>query len=246
MKNLHLLKKIILCSFLFFSIFIKSASAEEIKPVHEPLPSELLKNPIALKCDAIKIDEWRPDSHYPQFTSMTPEGIAALNTYCLLAIKKYPDFLKELGGFIFTVRPIEMNITLAPANKYLDGLLPRNLNDNSGRIKFVSPECCIWGSWFTSTKRLFLRNDPVYFAGGNPNKPFRNKHWERTFLHEMAHIMNDFYGVFRTFPPLSVYDDEKLAEEFVTWLGYTFKTESSSTDLRIKKSVLEDESYRSL
>lgn len=238
MKNLQILKKIFLFS-IFILIFNKPASADDkvSHPEIEPLPSELLTKTIKLQCPGMEVDEWRPDSHYPQFTSKTNEGIEAINKYCKLALEKYPLFLKE-RDLKFSISPIVVKISLISANIYLDGKKPRNLNDANGRMYFLTPEHYIWGNWNSPHNRMFVRNDPVYFVN---KKAIPNKYWQRTFLHEMVHVLNEYYHVI-PWNTITLTQDEEMAEEFVTWLGYNFRNDSSSEDLDMKKIFSADDS----
>ena len=222
--------RILILSILFIISTINTASAQE-NSISEPTVAEKLPQPIALTCTGMTVDEWRPDSHFPSITSPTKGGIDELNKICQFVIKRYVDFL-NYKGFRYEQETLNVRISMLPANTLMDGMQERNLNDTSKRMKIAGPVCCNWGIWFRYSNRLFLRNDPIYVQNG---QTIPNLYWERTFLHEMAHILNDQWHVMSRNYPGNKIRDEEIAEEWVSFLGIGYPTESSADDLKLKQ-----------
>lgn len=219
---------------LMLCLFLAAPAAHaESQPASEPTASEQLASPVHLdKCAGVSIVEWRP-SRLSDVTKPSEAGILVVAKTCAFAIKKYPDFLKS-KGYVFVQHPVSARIMMMPANNMADGHDPRNLNDTKGRFLNVQPKCCSWGIYDTPTKAIFLRNDPLL-----PSKEGskHNRYFMRTMLHEFAHLLNHQWEVrARNFP----YDkdaanavDERVAEEWVAWLGIDFGTDSAEENLQM-------------
>lgn len=223
MRTIH--HSIIACS-----LFISIAAHSEGTPVALPRVAERLPQTISMsECSGVRIVEWRGTPQW-SFTNKSDDGIRVIEKACKLAYSRYPSFLIK-KNLSFTEEPFLIDVALMPANTLVDGKFPRNLNDTSGRFKTVQPNCCSWGIYDAPTSFLFLRNDPIYI---HDEVTSTNKYFVRTFLHEFAHVMNHKWHVKeRNFPNNDVRDEE-LAEEWVSYLGIQFRTESSSEDYFFK------------
>jgi hypothetical protein len=194
-----------------------------------PLPSEKLSEAIPLpSCPGnVVISEWRPDNHVP-WTRSTPESVQRIDQACAL-MRRYSEFLTS-KGYEANQQPVNISISLLPANTLLDGSRPRAMNDGEGRFNTVTPHgqdgkrYVIWGVYDMETGIVFVRNDPV-MKGGHENRYFT-----RIFLHEMAHALNDKWGVQARYFPGDKNQDEKLVEEWTSWIGYGFRDDSSFDD----------------
>lgn len=67
-------------------------------------------------------------------------------------------------------------------------------------------------------------------------KASANKYWRRTFLHEIAHILNRFWRV-DELNQIGRARDEELAEEWIAFLGIQYGTETSAEDLKLKQGI---------
>lgn len=198
-----------------------------------PVATEKLPEQITLsECPRLRIVEWRATSTLP-YTAKSDAGVAVIEKACKLALARYPAFLKS-KGLSFTRAALSVDVALMPANTILEGKDPRNLNDTKGRFQVVQPTCCSWGIFDAPLSFLFLRNDPVYDRGGVIST---NKFFVRTLLHEMAHVLNDKWQVKTRHFPGNDQRDEEIAEEWVSFLGIRYKTESSSEDYGVKMAV---------
>lgn len=223
-------------SIMFILLFPLTASSQsaEYNPtdyVAEPLANEKLASPISLECDQITVIEWKPSKYFNDISKPSEEGKKALNQLCKKAIDRYPAFL-QYRNLRYQRNPIKLNVSLLPANIKLDGTAFRNLNDVEHRFRQSVDACCYWGLFVDVTSSLYLRNDPIIIEN---NKITIYKYFARTFLHEMAHVFNKQWRVREFNFPGNKEKDEELAEDWVTWLGYTFKTETSDFDLVAKK-----------
>ncbi len=120
-------------------------------------------------------------------------------------------------------------MSLLPSNVLIDGKDFRNLNDLPHRFGTVAQHCCFWGLYVDGLNHLFVRNDPL-LRDWTTGKLSENPRFVRTFEHELAHVLSARLGLWDVLG----YDaqrDEDLAEDFVTYLGFPFKTESCSEDL---------------
>jgi hypothetical protein len=196
-------------------------------------PFELLSKPIPLTdCPGVAVVEWRADSHV-RWTGPSEPGTKVMSRACALALQRYPEFLtsKHLS---FSPAPLHLPISLLPANTWLDGRRPRNLNDGEGRFATVTPRdsagrrFVIWGVYDLSTASLFVRNDPI-------TKEHReNRFFVKIFLHELAHALNDQWGVQARHFPGDKDRDEQLAEEWTAFAGYRTPDDSSAWDYELK------------
>lgn len=218
--------KAILCSLIIAATLISSSVTASNTPVALPRSNERLAQPISTSC-GLKIVEWRGTSSLP-YTVKTEEGVKVIEQACKLAVAKYPDFLKS-KKLSFSQESFSVEMALMPANSLLEGKLPRNLNDTAGRFQVVQPNCCSWGIYDAPTSFLFLRNDPV-----ETDSVTTNKYFVRTLLHELAHVMNDKWHVRERNFPGNLDRDEEIAEEWVSYLGIKYRTESSYEDLSFK------------
>jgi hypothetical protein len=198
-------------------------------PVSVPTSQERLPQPVQLGCIGMRVIEWRASKALPATTAFSTQGIQEMSRLCEIAIRRYPEFMRS-KGLQFAPAPLDVDISLLPANTIMDGKDPRNLNDTAGRFRVVQPTCCSWGIWDTPTHSLFLRNDPIYFSKTGASA---NKYFGRTMSHEMMHVLNSFYNA-RALNGFDEARDEQLAEDFVGYLGFDFKTESSAQDFAIK------------
>jgi hypothetical protein len=180
-------------------------------------------------CPALRIVEWRATSTLA-YTAKNAAGVAVIENACKTALARYPAFLRS-KGFTFTRDAFSVDVALMPANTLLGGTDTRNLNDTTGRFLIVQPNCCSWGIYDAPLSFLFLRNDPIYDRGGAIST---NKYFVRTLLHEMAHVLNDKWHVRGQNFPGNIDRDEEVAEEWVSYLGIRYKTESSSEDFGFK------------
>jgi hypothetical protein len=193
-----------------------------------PLPSERLAAPILI-CDAVQVIEWRASRHFASGAS--PDAVKALSQLCKKAIENYPAFLAH-KRFKHERRPLRIDVSLLPANILLDGKESRNLNDVPFRFHDSVNNCCYWGLYVDVSNALYLRNDVITMVDGKASIYSR---FARTFFHEMGHVMNHQWRVRELNLAGGQDRDEVLTEEWVTWLGYQFKTESSEDDLTAKQ-----------
>lgn len=209
-----------------------TASAPRPVAVALPLEMERLAQPIVVTdCPGLRIVEWRPSSWFPGVnTARSDDGVRVIVKSCKAAFARYPEFLRS-RKLAFTEQSFSVDMALMPANTVADGKDARNLNDLNGRFQVVSPNVTSWGVYDSPLSVLFLRNDPIYKVDG---KVVPNKYFVRTFVHELAHVLNDKWGVKARYFPHTPADDEALAEAWVSYLGITFKTESSSEDYSTK------------
>lgn len=68
-----------------------------------------------------------------------------------------------------------------------------------------------------SSNHLFIRND-VYAV--KDNKKLLNKKFMETVIHELVHVQTDKFKININYFDGSDEKDEKLAQEFTTWLGF--------------------------
>lgn len=190
----------------------------------EPTAAELLPMPATMpRCPGVTIVEWRPSARLPSLTGPSPAGFAQIERACAAALARYPSFLAS-RRLRFNLAPLHARVMVMGANMQLDGAAPRHLNDITGRFAVVLGECCVWGVYDSLTKALFVRNDP-FLPGANG--PVPNPHFLRTAHHEMAHLLNDQWGVKAANFPRDKVRDEALAEDWVRYLGITIAADSS-------------------
>lgn len=188
-----------------------------------PSAGELLVDPIQLPdCPGVRVVEWRADSH-ADWTGPSRRAAEFVNKICSL-IRRYPEFLNQ-HGLSAIQEPVTIPVALLPGNTLLDGRNPRNLNDQAGRFAtVVGRGKIIWGVYDTDTGFVFVRNDPITKGG------HENRYFGRVFLHEMAHALNDKWGVQARYFPGDRERDEKLADEWANFAGYDIKDDSSQED----------------
>lgn len=196
-----------------------------------PTRAERLPEPLALPhCAGASIVEWKPTSEFAADTTPSPQALEVIDDTCRRALERYPEFLRERGIAALRDKPARMpRVSLLPGNVLVDGLDSRNLNDVSGRFSGVAQRCCYWGLYVETLHHLFVRNDPLVhdLRSGSAQT---NPRFVRTLLHELAHVLNAQLGVWEAMGEHDRDLDERLAEEWVGWLGIRFPTESSSDD----------------
>jgi hypothetical protein len=178
------------------------------------------------------IVEWRPTAALPVETSPSAQAVSVVDDACRAAFERYGAFLRSKNIPQPRAEPDALPaISILPANVLLDGKAPRALNDLPTRFDAVAPGgCCYWGLYVESLNHLFVRNDPLTI---DPSGAVRaNPRFVRTLTHEISHVLSSHLGVWSVTP----YDrqaDERLAEEFVAFMGMTSPVESSSEDLAL-------------
>lgn len=199
-----------------------------------PSRAEQLAQPLGLPhCNGMKIVEWRSTSAFADETSPSPEALKVIDGACQQALARYPEFLREKGlGPSKRTAGTFPSMSLLPGNVLLDGKDPRSLNDLPGRFGAVTKRCCYWGLYVDGLDHLFVRNDPL--TRDKEGKLVPNPRFLRTFQHELAHVLNARLGVLDLIGNQRS-KDEELAEDYVTFLGFDFPTESSSDDLAMRK-----------
>lgn len=177
----------------------------------------------------MKIIEWRSTAAFLAETTPSDSALALIDGACRDAFRRYSDFLrsKKLPQLrkIPNVLPA---ISLLPGNTLVDGKTSRALNDLPSRFGAVAPGCCYWGLYVDSLEHLFLRNDPL--AKNEAGALVPNLQFVRTLTHEISHVLSTHLGVW----DLVGYDrqrDERLAEDFVAYMGMHFPTTDSADDL---------------
>ena len=171
----------------------------------QPLPGELLEEPIALDgCPQFLIIEWRPTPGLEESTGPSPKSIKVLAETCRLAVKAFPDFIGTRNLEI-TPRRDEAPITICvmPAGDAHGGAGVRNLNDRKYRFHRREDSDDLWGYVSYKPLQVYIRND-VLEVSGEVNKDFKV-----VFAHEIFHALNWARGTYRD--PRS---DEMLARAF--------------------------------
>ncbi len=182
----------------------------------EPLPSELLAEPIEIEaCPGLTVIEWRPTRGERDTTSPSDEGVELMNRLCRLAIDRFPRFVKarhrpalDVGGAFEGLR-----LCLMPADVDNQGLERRNLNDNDGRFvgRIVQGTTYFWGYLDVHHQTIFMRNDAL-----DPSRA-PNPGFERTFVHELYHAMSDYSGQRARDGDLV---EEEMAGRFEAYCGF--------------------------
>jgi hypothetical protein len=194
-----------------------------------PRAPELLAQPIELPQCGMRILEWRSSDAMHDETTPSPEAIAFIDETCARAAARYGEFLKSKKLQTKRSSPEFLPaISVLPGNVLLDGKSGRALNDLPNRFEAVAPGCCYWGLYVDGLNHLFVRNDPLLREGSG--KLVHNMRFARTMTHEMSHVLSARLGVW----DIVGYErdaDEKLAEEFVGFMGFDYPTESSADDL---------------
>ncbi len=201
-----------------------------------PRSGERLGQPIHLPHCGMPIVEWRATPSLALETAPSDRALAVVDETCRDAFDRYGAFLRFKG----IPQPLEVPVSLPevsvlPANVALDGKAPRALNDVLSRFDAVAPSgCCYWGLYVDSIHHLFVRNDPLTTDASGALGP--NPRFVRTLTHEIGHVLSSALGVWSAVP----YDramDERLAEEFVAFMGIAAPVESSSEDLALHRPV---------
>jgi hypothetical protein len=184
---------------LFISIFLVTnvCFADKIKDHIKPLPEELLKNPVTLKCGVTIIENIEKRNGDIVSSELTDKDITVLNAVCSKVSSNYNSFISSHRMGLPKSEIFFWEASLLPdTNNY------RCLNDT--RYRFYS-------------RRIQEGNVPVdgytdaihwhTFSLSNRNSKF----FKTVFAHEIFHAMNIFNGID---------DTESLAEEFTFQLGY--------------------------
>jgi hypothetical protein len=173
--------------------------------------------------------EWRSSPALEAETSVGEQALSVIDTTCRDAFARYGDFLRSQGLTQTRVEPTALpTMSLLPGNVLLDGKSLRALNDLASRFDAVAPACCYWGLYVESLNHIFLRNDPLIRAENGALQP--NPRFVRTLTHELSHVLSTHLGVWDA----ASFDrdrDERLADQFVSFMGLQFPVESSSEDL---------------
>jgi hypothetical protein len=208
-----------------------------------PRSAEQLVEPIRLPHCPMAIVEWRPTPALPVETSPSDRAAAVVDETCRSAFDHYGAFLRSKKMPQPFSQPDSLpTISVLPANVLLDGKAPRALNDLPTRFEAVAPGgCCYWGLYVESLNHLFVRNDPLTI---DPSGTVRaNPRFVRTLTHEISHVLSSRLGVWTAIR----YDrqtDERLAEEFVAFMGMTSPVESSTEDLALHRPVTHERGTR--
>jgi len=227
MKNI----KVLILSAIYSAVMTFGHEAIANPPIALPLASEKLGKPIQLSgCPGLRVVEWRASQEW-SYTSQSDDGVKVMEKACQTTLVRYPEFLRS-KKLEFKQESFSVDMALIPANTIGDGKGSRNMNDVNGRFQIVQPNCCSWGIYDSQLSFLFLRNDPISIRGG---MSVTNKYFVRTFVHELGHVLNHKWHVKERYFPNNPSEDEKLVEEWVSYLGITFATESSSEDWMMKK-----------
>jgi hypothetical protein len=225
--------------------FVDTASSGHSTTRWDALPrgAERLREPIHLPHCPMAIVEWRPTDALPVETSPSDRALAVIDGACRDAFARYGAFLRSKSIASPRAEPDELPaISVLPANIFLDGKAPRALNDLPSRFEAVAPGgCCFWGLYVDSLNHLFVRNDPLTVdapdtlpALHTSSAPRANPRFIRTLTHEISHVLSAHLGVWSEIP----YDrrtDEKLAEDFVAFMGLASEVESSTEDLALHR-----------
>lgn len=165
----------------------------------EPLPHELLANPIKLQCGLV-IREWR--GTMPSLTE-----IQKLNTLCDLAKEAFIPFLAQHGLTPKHNKPFSWNIAIIP-----DGTCYRCMHDLDYRFKHRTLRSELWG--YTSLYEKYI------FTISSTSMKFYNE----VFTHELFHAFSMYYGLYINHHPfdnrIRSSKDERLAVSFTKYLGY--------------------------
>jgi hypothetical protein len=194
-----------------------------------PLAEERLAQPVWVPHCGMHVVEWRSSPALQAETSVGEQAISVIDATCRNAFARYGDFLRTQRLVPRRVEPTTLpTMSLLPGNVLLDGKSLRALNDLGSRFEAVAPACCYWGLYVESINHIFLRNDPLIRADGGALQA--NPRFVRTLTHELSHVLSTHLGVWDAVS----YDrdrDERLAENFVAFMGLQSPVESSSEDL---------------
>jgi hypothetical protein len=207
-----------------------------------PLSEERLTQPLPIDGCPLTIVEWKTSSSQPSTTSRSPEALAYIGRLCKTALEKYPQFVESRYDYHvprLLKASVHATASILPANVLLDGKQYRNLNDFAYRFSTVKEGGWLWGYYHYRMRHVFLRNDILAQSsaqlasnsGGPISTTCPHEMFRRTFLHEMAHVLNHQWGLLETKLGNRVDSDEHVANEFVTWLGLDSNAGSSADAL---------------
>lgn len=192
-----------------------------------PTKDEQLESPINIEDCPIVITEWRSSD---ALTGKSKEGLDVLSSLCKSAMKLYPLFIKEEKPNLvnkINKKSFKTNLSLIPWDYYgsAEGKEPRNLNDTTERFKHRTrlyldcKETYIYGYYARNSNYVFMRNDIAHSMAA-----------QRTFVHELFHVINYNYGVY---DKLSDSQNERLEMEEVLadkFEGYVLKERSNGSE----------------
>lgn len=234
-----MLKTIIAFFIIFFIIYKAGAKEQEYIVGHpEPLPNELLSEPIVFKnCHGLKIIEWRGSKNKPE-TSPNKKSIEIINKLCKISLDIFISFLKSKNLSISGDFKYLDNYTISlipwdafdsgswdgvPGNGPGDGDDYRNLQDSKyrfkDRMKFYDNQGNIMellGFTDRNIKSIYIRNDVL----SNNNEI--NLKFAEVFCHELFHAMSNSFGIYDNLGKNASErqgKDEILAKEFTKFLG---------------------------
>lgn len=180
-----------------------------------PRAEEKLSEPLSLKdeCRYVRVREWRVDGENQ--TPKSPEALELLSGVCLLAVGKFPEFVKRHG---YTVENsfvnVDFNLSIIPDNSHY-----RNLNDIEFRFAQrthtrdangkILP---VLGYFQEDAEYIYIYNEMFYQDKTNPQ-------FLEVFAHELFHGMSRLYGVYQQHTGDKHAVDEKLAQLFTQELG---------------------------
>lgn|SRR5574343_490277 len=187
----------------------------------DPLPEEMLPNPIIMATCPLTISEWRADFGRDSATGFTANNLKIFEETCHQAVEAFPKFIKRENIKIDLSGTVYFSVSLMPFLQDKGGFDYRNLNDAdfrfAERVKHYTPDgrlYTILGYTQHFPRNIYLRND-VSDKNGRPNKQF-----QETLSHEIFHAMSFHYGLFASYDGDKNAKDEKLAKKFSQYLGY--------------------------
>ena len=181
-------RKIIFCLCFLFSF-----NAYAVEPIGymEPLPKEMLSNPVKLfgQCSDVKILEWRAKFI---LNKKSNKNISTISNLC---IKSYFNFWRfsKLRGLKFEDVQSKLNTKLSIIPLDSDN---RNLNDVYDRFFYRSKSIKnnkvipIWGYFQEQANFIYIRSD-IFNRDGSINSFF-----SKTFVHELFHALSWHYHVY--------------------------------------------------
>jgi len=171
------------------AVLILMSTDSRVQGHTAPLESEVLTDPIELRCGAV-IKEWRGPT----------KDLKQVQKLCDLGVKNFHSFIKEKGLKARTGK-FSYSLSLIPADsKY------RSLNDLKYRF-------------YTRIQKMILsgytqHGNRYIFTISNQNHPA----FDVSLLHELFHAMSHHYGVYDSHKGKNTYEklceDEVLATEF--------------------------------
>jgi len=185
----------------------------------EPLPREMLPQPIALNgaCKEIKIIEWRPTQGHINSTKLTKKAVSVVNSTCNVAVQSFYSFISLKGKYTISKSTIfDTSLSFMPADMSRDGNKPRNLNDLRYRFAYRSDQNILWGWFQRDSDWAYIRNDVL-----KDDEKTINETFVKVTAHELFHAMSYASGVFHQHKPKPKKDaiEEAMAQEFTEYLG---------------------------